>query len=63
LSEAYLANADLTRSNLSGLYLTDPDWLTRLVEWRVTGADSIQSGYTIIDAVSYDKSPYQLKTK
>ncbi len=63
MSEAHLHQTDLTGANLADLYLAIPDWLSRIKDWQVKGADKFQQEYKIIDLSTKQLVLFQLKKK
>lgn len=61
LTESNLINADLTGVELKLVQISEEDWLSRLGEWKVSGAEGIKSIYTVSKEPSKTRSPFRLE--
>ncbi len=61
LIEANVTGSDMTGINLTDVIVDDKNWLSRLNEWQVIGAEELQRNYKLSHEVSNGKSIYRLK--
>jgi uncharacterized protein YjbI with pentapeptide repeats len=63
ITEAILTETNMTGANLSEIIVSGADWISRLKDWKVTGASEIETTYTVVPANTTGELFYQVKKK